>query len=197
MAEVSSFEFPKIHSFIPFYTKQPNSTVFSNQLDSWCEIILDYCEHYKISSISPLNGKILYSQFEDEVETFPSLFENKSINRSVNDDFKALIFKHLIQKEKKAELKDLKAPENGVIIYWKSLAEWSQILYNYVSKTGQLGSILTVYELTKLADSGIPDELKNLEYDLLVKIIRLLVKQGKAQILLDEDGVSIGAVKIV
>lgn len=194
----TAFEFPKIHSFIPFYTKQPNATVLNNQLDSWCEILLGYCQHYKITSMSPITGKIIHSQLEeDEIKDIPLLFENKAIKRVANDDFKTLIFKHLILNQNKAELKNPKSPENGVIIFWRSLAEWAQVLYAFVQKTGQLGSVLTVYELTKLTDSGLTDDIRNLEYDVLVKVLKLLVKQGRAQILMSEDGHEIGGVKIV
>lgn len=190
------FVFPKIHSFPPLYTKQPNATVLNNQLDTWCEILLDYCEHYKISSISNL-GKILYSQY-DSIENIPPIFDNKDINRVVNDEFKSTIFRHLIQKLKRAEYKNPKLPDSGIILYWKSISEWCLVLYGYVERSGQLGSILTVYELTQLSDSGLPDELKNIEYDLLVRVLKYLVKQGKAQILMADDGTDqIGGVKIV
>ncbi|CAK7894045.1 vacuolar protein-sorting-associated protein 25 [[Candida] anglica] len=190
------FVFPKIHSFPPLYTKQPNATVLNNQLDTWCEILLDYCEHYKISSISN-SGKILYSQY-DSIENIPPIFDNKDINRVVNDEFKSTIFRHLIQKLKRAEYKNPKSPDSGIILYWKSISEWCSVLYGYVERSGQLGSILTVYELTQSSDSGLPDELKNIEYDLLVRVLKYLVKQGKAQILMADDGTDqIGGVKIV
>lgn len=194
----TAFEFPKIHTFIPFYTKQPNATVLNNQLDSWCEILLNYCQHYKITSMSPLTGKIIHSQLEDDdIKDIPPLFENKEIKRVANDEFKTLIFKHLILIQNKAELKNPKSPESGVFVYWRSLAEWAQVVYSFAQKTGQLGSVLTLYELTKLTDSGLTDDIRNLEYDVLVKALKLLVKQGKAQILMAEDGHEIGGVKIV
>lgn len=193
------FEFPKIHSFPPLFTAQPNATILQNQLNSWCDIILSYCQHYKITSLN-INGLILYSQIDNlEIDSLPSLFENKQINRSVNDEFKQTIFKHLIHKLNKAEYVDNKKPELGILIYWNSLIEWSQKIYDFVENSGQLGTILTIYELTKLEDSGLPNDLRNFDYNLLVKVLqKVLVRQGKAQIIMNDDGSNqIGGVKIV
>lgn len=191
------FEFPKIHSFPPLYTKQPNETILQNQLDSWCSIILSYCEYYKITSLT-LTGTVIYSQYEDLTD-LPPIFENKIIERKVGDDFKLDIFKHLIHKLNKAEYTNPKQPQLGIFVYWRSLVEWAGLIHDFAENTGQLGTILTVYELTKLEDSGLPLDLKNMDYNLLVKVLKsVLIKQGKAQILMSEDGSGqIGGVKIV
>lgn len=195
---MDEFQFPKIHSFPPMYTKQPNSTILQNQLDSWSDLILSYCQYYKITRLS-LTGSILYSQHEDlNVDKLPPLFDNTYINRSVNDEFKSSIFQHMIHKLHVADYLNSKRPEAGIFIYWRSLSEWGNILYDYVEKTGQLGSVLTVYELTKLEDSVLNDSLKNLDYELLERVLKkVLVKQGKAQVLMNEEGTQIGGVKIV
>ncbi|KAK6201257.1 vacuolar protein sorting [Scheffersomyces amazonensis] len=193
----TEFVFPKIHTFPPLYTEQPNSTILSNQLDSWCQIILQYCEFYKITSLNR-NGTPKYSQIESlSIDSLPPIFENKSINRSTNDNFRNVIIHHLIYKLKKAQYIDPKKPELGIYVYWRSLVEWGQLLYDYVDSTGQLGTVLTLYELTKSDESGLPDSLKNLDEGLLIKIVKdYLIKQGKAQILMNEDN-EIGGVKIV
>lgn len=192
------FEFPKIHSFPPLYTKQPNATILQHQLDSWCDIILAYCEYYRITSLT-IGGTILYTQIDNlNVNDLPPIFHNRQISRSVSDEFKSDILKHLIHKLNKAEYINNKQPELGLLVYWKSLVEWSKILYEYVEGSGQLGTVLTVYELTNVEDSGVPEVLKNLDYNLLVKILKnVLMKQGKAQVLLEEGTDQIGGVKIL
>ncbi|KAK6461584.1 ESCRT-II complex subunit-domain-containing protein [Scheffersomyces coipomensis] len=194
---ITDFIFPKIHTFPPLYTKQPNSTILSNQLDSWCQIILSYCEYYRITSLT-INGIPKYTQLETiDLEKIPPIFENKTINRTTNDDFKSSIIHHLIYKLNKAEYINPKKPELGIYIYWRSLVEWGQLLYDYVDNSGQLGTVLTIYELTKSDENGLPDSLKNLDETLLIKIVKdFLIKQGKAQILMTEDN-EIGGVKIV
>lgn len=157
------YTFPRHYSFAPLYTKQPNATVYGRQLESWCEIILPFCEYYKITSMS-LNGTPLYSQIELlDLSTLPNIFENKEISRVADETFRSDIIKYLI-KTKKAELINTKIPETGVLIYWRSLTDWGNLLYKFVEDSGQLGTIMTVYELTKLDDNGLPADLKNLDY---------------------------------
>ena len=152
---ILQFEFPKIYSFPPFYTQQPNTTVLNQQLDSWVSIILHYCEYYRITSLS-IEGIPKHSQLEVPLSLLSSIFINKTINRQVNSDFQKLIVKHLIH-NKKAE----------------------------------------IYELTKSEETTVPQDLHNLDETFLVKIIKdYLIKQGKAQLLIDENN-EIGGVKIV
>jgi len=85
----------------------------------------------------------------------------------------------------------------GVYIYWRSLVDWGDLLYQYVDDTGQKGTVLTIYELTKSEETTVPQDLHNLDETFLVKIIKdYLIKQGKAQLLIDENN-EIGGVKIV
>lgn len=192
------YSFPRHYYFRPLYTKQPNATVYERQLGAWCSIILPFCEHYKITSMS-LDGTPLYSQIELlDLNELPNIFENKLIDRVAEDTLRSEVIKYMI-KTKKAELINPKMPDSGVLIYWRTLADWANLLYKFVENTGQLGTIMTVYELTKLDDNGLPANLKNLDYTLLVKILKdVLIKQGKAQILMSEDNPDqIGGVKIV
>lgn len=187
------FEFPKIHSFPPFYTKQRNATILENQLDAWCLLILAYCEHYRVYSLLPV-GAALSLQDPGEL---PSFFENKEIDRTVLDDFRRTIFNHLIHKLGRAAYVDPKKQDAGILIYWRTLAEWAKILHDHVESTGQLGTILTVYELTRLEDSAVDENLRNIDSNLFKRILEVLMKQGKAQILPGEEAGEIGGVKIV
>lgn len=186
------FEFPKIHSFPPFYTKQRNATILENQLDAWGALVLDYCEHYRIFSVLE-NGSVLAQQ---ESHDMPDLFENKAIERAVLDDFKKDILAHLVTKLARAAYVDPKKRDAGVLLYWRTPAEWAALLREHVDSTGQLGTILTVYELTKLEEAA--PQFRNMDYQLLVRAIEVLMKQGRAQVLKAEDGSGqIGGVKIV
>ena len=72
-------------------------------------------------------------------------------------------------------------------------------LYNYIDELGQKGTVMTIYELTKNDEgvTSIPDGLINLDEAFLIRIVKdYLIKQGKAQLLLDENN-EIGGVKIV
>ncbi|OBA23257.1 ESCRT-II complex, vps25 subunit [Metschnikowia bicuspidata var. bicuspidata NRRL YB-4993] len=189
------FQFPKIHSFPPFYTKQSNATILENQLNEWCTVVLLYCQYHKIYILSP-QGAVLSKQ--NDGEPVEGLFENSDIERRVSPDFCRDILHHLIHKVKRATYVNSKNQDAGVLILWRTLEEWAELLRDHVEKTGQLGSILTVYELTKLEDSAIHEELRNIDSTLFVRILQVLTKQGKAQIIKSEDNpAEIGGVKIV
>lgn len=186
------FEFPKIHSFPPFYTKQRNATILENQLEAWGALILDYCEHFRIFSILD-SGTVLVQQQPQEL---PPLFENKLIERAVLDDFRKEIFAHLVSKLGRAAYVDPKKRDAGILLFWRTPAEWAALIREHVESTGQLGTVLTVYELTKLEETD--PLLRNIDYNLFVRAIDVLMKQGKAQVLKAEDGSSqIGGVKII
>lgn len=183
------FEFPKIHSFPPFYTKQRNATILENQLDSWGNLILQYCEFYRIYTLLP-EGAILSGKSD-----CPPLFDEPSIDRSVPHEFRREIFSHMIHKMGRAQPVDKKRRDAGVYILWRLLAEWAKLLYSHVDATGQLGTIMTVYELTK-SDESLNEEFLGIDAGLFARILEVLRKQGKAQILTESDGL-IGGVKIV
>lgn len=186
------FEFPKIHSFPPFYTKQRNATILQNQLDAWGALVLNYCEHFRIFSVLA-NGSVLALM---ESSDMPELFQNKSIDRAVLSDFRKDILAHLVTKLGRAVYVDPKKQDSGVLLYWRTPAEWAALLREHVDATGQLGTILTVYELTKLEEAA--PQFRDMDYGLLVKVIEVLMKQGRAQVLKAEDGSGqIGGVKIV
>ncbi|EGW31052.1 uncharacterized protein SPAPADRAFT_156678 [Spathaspora passalidarum NRRL Y-27907] len=196
MSDIPQFQFPKIHSFPPLYTKQPNTTILTQQLEAWTAIILEYCEYYKITRISK-DGIPKHSQLEIDLDSLPPIFSNTAINRSVNSEFKTLIINSLIHKLNSGEYVNSKKPELGIFIYWRKLEDWGSLLYQYVDDSGQLGTVLTVYELTKSDEGGLPEAIRGLDETFLIKIIKgYLMKLGKAQILMNENN-EIGGVKIV
>lgn len=71
------------------------------------------------------------------------------------------------------------ASKDSVWVYWRSLAEWSEIVYDYVSSTAQLNTPLTYYELTQGEYSHL-SELHHLPVEILKMAIYLLIKQSKA-----------------
>ena len=126
-ATLPPFEFPKIYSFPPLYTEQPNTTIQSQQLDSWTSIILQFCQYYKITTLT-LDLTPKHSQYEQiTISELPNLFNNKSINRLVSPEFQKKIINHLIHL--KSNLYQSQKPQFGIFILWKSLVEWGM---NYI-----------------------------------------------------------------
>ena len=52
MSTSSSFVFPQIYTFPPFYTRQVHEETWQKQKDLWIEIILGYCESKRIFEIN-------------------------------------------------------------------------------------------------------------------------------------------------
>lgn len=76
-------------------------------------------------------------------------------------------------------------PERWLILS-KSLPEWADLVYGHVKNTGQLGSIMTVYELF-YSDEVNGSEFVNIPESLWRRIIRTLEASGKAKLFDSEE----------
>ncbi|KAF4657480.1 Vacuolar protein-sorting-associated protein 25 [Perkinsus olseni] len=157
--EKEPFGFDK---FPPFYTLQPNLTVRKRQISLWRDRVLKTCREKKRSFLDiALQSAALVQE----------VFGNPEIHRQLNLD------------GIRAVLNDLVSTDNGrwcdaaqtrFLVLWHTPAEWAQIIYDWATNTGKLGSVETVFSLHSGEDSqgaefhGIPPEvimlgLENLE----------------------------------
>jgi len=75
----------------------------------------------------------------------------------------------------------------SVIICWMKVEQWAETLYDWVSSTGQLNTILTHYEIQNPSVESSP--MADIPLPLLLRAIQVLVKSGRAQqIESSEDG---------
>ncbi|GAA5955320.1 hypothetical protein JCM3765_003280 [Sporobolomyces pararoseus] len=182
VSPLTQYKFPSLYSFPPFFTKQPNPTTWSHQRTQWIQLILNYSKFTKTSYLNLSSSNEIC-----ELE----LFKNHRINRGLSKEMILEILKFMsisnppsiefIQKEK--------GEEDACYVYWKTPLEWSETIYDWIQSTGQgNGTILTFYELTQ-EDSSL--DFYKLPQGLLRKVLQLLQKQGKCQILkgtLGEEG---------
>jgi ESCRT-II complex subunit VPS25 len=84
-------------------------------------------------------------------------------------------------KEGKAEYHDMKQ-KTHVDIYWKSPAQWADIIYQWVNTNGYNGSVLTVYELLE-GDTGQGAEFHGMNPELFRKAIHVLNQKGYAELM--------------
>lgn len=213
--QAGEFELPRIYDFPPFFTEQPNLDTYQSQLEQWKDVIMKYCEHHKVWALS-IVGKPINSENNDAEDEFLaddyelneidslrmtnnsskssdfSIFKNDKIKRTASNEFIAKIYDYLIE-QKSAEWIDPKSRNHGILIYWHSLEEWSQLLYDWIDNTGQQGTILTVYELRR-GDLALNREFYGMNYHMMVRVLEKLVKQGKATIMKDDEN-NIGGVK--
>jgi ESCRT-II complex subunit VPS25 len=178
-----NFVFPPHYSFPPFFTLQPVASTRSSQLASWSTLIQSYCRHNRIFTLSL-------------IDALPTpLFTNSTLRRSLSlRDAKAIItymaspeggnraeFINTSSSSKKA----VKAGEEGeggkAWIYWRRPEEWAAALEEWVERTGQKGTVLTLYEIVE-GDASRREEFYGMDMELLQKSLGICVKRGRAQV---------------
>lgn len=174
----TAFSFPTYTSFPPFYTLQPNLTTRARQLTLWSQLILSYAAHarlYRLSLSSPP----------------PALFANPSINRALSEPDIRAVLDHMALPANGARVEWISPSGSSSVsrgersascwIFWRSLAEWADMIYGWVDETGQKGSVLTVYEIREGEAVG-GKEWVGMEEEMLRKVLGVLVKKGRAQV---------------
>jgi ESCRT-II complex subunit VPS25 len=174
----TAFQFPPHYSFPPFFTLQPVLTTRSSQLSSWSSLIQSYCRHNHIFQLSVI----------DALST--PLFHNATLSRQLSLRDAKAIFAWMASPEggNRAEWISSggkKKPDEGeggrVWVYWRRPEEWAAQLEEWVERTGQRGTVLTLYEIVE-GDASQREEFCQMDMELLQKSLGVCVKRGKAQI---------------
>mmetsp|Transcript_9503 Transcript_9503/g.24412 ORF Transcript_9503/g.24412 Transcript_9503/m.24412 type:complete len:193 (+) Transcript_9503:209-787(+) len=181
------FTFPEFYSYPPYFTIQPVKATREKQLACWREMLLAWCRHDRV--------------FEIDVATCP-VFENKSINRSLNLEARQVIIGDLLSQgyataDPSAEGKSAATKAAGVksvYVLWRSMSEWESTLLDWAHRTAQ--DVLTIDELCNPEQGGEvgADELFcGMPKNLMRAVLRRLEKQGKVTIFQggaqDDEGV--------
>ncbi len=175
----NDFLFPWQYSFPAFFSLQPIAMSRSAQLTTWSELILDYCRHYRIFFLSVV----------DALNT--QLFNNEKMRRklTLRDANAVLSWMATAEGGNRAEFFSTNAKKKAeegveggnVWIYWRRPEEWAIELEEWVDRTGQKGTVLTLYEIAQ-GDASQREEFYNMDMDLLQKSLAICVKRGKAQV---------------
>ena len=122
----STYKLPRIYNFPPLFTIQPVETTRTKQLDSWCSIITAFHEHHNKTILS--------------VNTF-ELFDNKTINRTLNNKDRIIIIDHIVQRGY-GEWISNKSDNNKTqcMIFYKTLNEWVKIICDFARKYSMIGT---------------------------------------------------------
>jgi len=136
------------------------------QLQMWTDLVLDYSRATK--------------KFEfDLLEASKSeLFYNPKINRRLPPDAIRTVFEELIN-QGNGEWQDKE--KNRLAICWRKPEEWANLIFKWVSESGKLNTVMTLYEIQHGEDTE-DQEFHGLETRNLLKYLKVLEKQGKAQI---------------
>ncbi|KAF2209371.1 hypothetical protein CERZMDRAFT_114042 [Cercospora zeae-maydis SCOH1-5] len=176
------FRLPSYASFPPFYTLQPNLTTRARQLELWSRLVTLYCAHHRLFRLSVSSPP-------------PDLFASAALSRSLRPaDVRAVL--DYMSQPANGPRAEWTAPtargetSSACYIYWKTPAEWADLLYTFVEDTGQKGGVLTFYELRE-GDASRGQEWSDIDETVLRKALHVLVKRGKAQIFGQEDSAGV------
>ncbi|KAH3684343.1 hypothetical protein WICPIJ_004689 [Wickerhamomyces pijperi] len=210
------FKFPKIYNFPPFFTKQPHAQTYATQLQQWIQLILDYCRYNRVWILNEkgvplsqgnvdqdqseltsqdLNSSTTALDDEDADVRKKGIFVNDKISRSLDTLMIQEIFQELITSGNASYVNNKRnANAKTYYIHWNTPSDWSTILLNWIESKGQSGTVFTFYELC-FGDLSIGQEFYGIHPDILELAINVLVDDGRARLLKDEDG-KVAGVKI-
>ncbi|KAI5294609.1 hypothetical protein KEM52_003617 [Ascosphaera acerosa] len=178
---LAAFRFPAYHSFPPFYTPQPNASTRLSQLRKWSSLIQAYCRHHCIWRLSLVEA----------VDT--PLFHNKAIQKRVSLAEARRIVDWMCSDdgENRAEWAEKTTGAGAgskvtAFVWWRRPEEWASIIYDWVDRTGQKKTILTLYELTE-GDETSSQEFHGMDAAVMRKALAVLAENGKASVFGAED----------
>ncbi|KAL1956006.1 hypothetical protein VTO42DRAFT_7906 [Malbranchea cinnamomea] len=173
----STFIFPAVYNFPPFFTLQPNTTTRQSQFQKWSLLIQSYCKHHKLYRLSLI----------DTIDS--PLFYNARLRKRLSLADARTIVDWMASAEggRRAEWVGGQAGGKAVAwIWWRRPEEWATLLADWVEETAQKNTVLTLYELAE-GEATISQEFHGIDPDVLQKSLQVLVKRGKAQVFGSED----------
>ena len=176
----STFIWPKIYSFPPFFTPQPNALTRASQLARWSALVQSYCRHSRTYTLTLVEA----------LDT--PLFHNSKLKKRLSaKDAKDLI-DYMASEEGDARAEWLGPDRTSAWIFWRKPEEWAALIASWVDETGQKGSVLTLYELIE-SEATEQQEFHGMDMDVMRKSLNTLAKKGKAQVFgeADQQGVKI------
>ncbi|KAJ1504910.1 Vacuolar protein-sorting-associated protein 25, partial [Coelomomyces lativittatus] len=131
-ASFSTFNFPPIYHFPPFFTLQPHSATKEKQIKLWLDLIREYCSLNRIFT------------FDADKYLELELFKNKSISRSLSIDFFHIL---LAQGVQQGYMQWITKDRKKVWILWRSFEEWGKLILDWAKDHGFTNTVLTGYEV--------------------------------------------------
>ena len=172
-AATGAFEYPKLYSFPPFFTLQPVAETRDKQLEAWTALVLSYARSKNVFAFDPA--------------TF-SPFENKAIERSLNETERNAVVDYLLKKGACERVGD---GTKKVHVLWKSIKEWETLLVEWSHRTGRREDVMTVDELCTSEEFS-DEDFHGMAPSLLLKILKNLEKGKHVMLFQGSDGDDLG-----
>jgi ESCRT-II complex subunit VPS25 len=146
------FQFPPHYSFPPFFTLQPNPLTRSSQLSSWSSLILSYCRHQHVFTLTLI----------DALET--PLFKNKVLGKQLSLRDAREVLNWMAGKEGGERIewigsgKGKPVEGSGMVrcwVYWRRPEEWASVVADWVSRCPRCtfeSGVIDLCDRSKLRD---------------------------------------------
>ncbi|KAI6116805.1 ESCRT-II complex vps25 subunit [Pisolithus croceorrhizus] len=172
----SGFRLPSIHAAHAFFTEQPNPTTQSVFADNWIRLILSYARHRRLFILRVEDAEVAGGDWDE-------ILRNERINRRVLPSYLTSLISAMVSRN----LAYYEPPKQtrSAILLWRLPEEWADVLHSWGTATGQLSTILTLYEIT---DPPVPSPLSGIPLSLLRRAIVILTRSGRAQLIGVADG---------
>lgn len=154
-----------------FISLQLHDETRQKQLSVWCDLFLKYLKHLNIYNINVNES------------AFP-LYYNETLNRRLSPSMILLILERL---QSSGHAQPLDANRMEWLVYWHTLEEYGNIIYEWMRETGQLNTVCTLYELIA-GDASVEKEFHNMDENLLLLVLRLLENKSKCELIISESG---------
>ncbi|KAK3885841.1 hypothetical protein Pcinc_009968 [Petrolisthes cinctipes] len=164
---MTEFEWPWQYSFPPFFTLQPNADVRKTQLDAWCSLVLGWARKNNVGQIDVTGA------------TSMVVFRNDSISRALPADGIRVVLDELA---KRGNLEWTDKTKRRGYIFWRSVREWGQQIYQWAQDTSRMNTVCTLFEINQ-GDETAGQEFHGLDGDILIKALRALEVAGKAELM--------------
>ncbi|KAJ2770137.1 hypothetical protein IWQ56_002279 [Coemansia nantahalensis] len=171
------FQLPEIHSFPPFFTRQPNEDTWKEQRRLWCDLVVAFCRHHRRSALA----------VAEAVNEPP--FSNPRIRRALRVDTLREVVDELVSQGHAAWTGPKGSARDTCLVFWRKPEVWAAMLHQWAADRGLCNTVLTLYELAN-GDDTADQEFHGLDYATLRRSLEALQSQGRAQLFAgssDED----------
>jgi len=173
---ISGFLLPSVHSAPPFFTEQPNAATQTIFTDQWTRLLLAYARHRGLFVLRIEDAEVSGGEWDE-------VLRNPRINRRLKPGHLAHILGVMVSKN--LAVYEPAKQTRAVLLYWRLPEEWAEVLHEWATSTGQLNTILTLYEI---ANPPVSSVLSGIPESLLRNAIAILAKSSRAQLISISDG---------
>ena len=164
---MGTYKFPDVYQFPPLFTLQRAAETREKQCEMWHSILCGYCS----------------SRSQYELSTTDAVFTNTAIDRTLSPESARSVLGSLVNTGNAVWQKNPATGHNTDTCYIapRPLTDYSKELYQKVSDEGQVGSVMTLYELTESQAEG--TIWQGMPQGLMRCVLEALQIEGKAEII--------------